>query len=795
MLKKFDLYILKEILSPFWVALLAYSFVLLMNQIFLFAELLISRRVEMKIASELLVDLLPAILAFTIPMSVATGILAATTRLSTDWEIMAFKTLGIGLKRLARPFFIFAFFCWLVTSALTLFLAPRFNDRWVRLLTESILTKIQFQITPREFNESIPESMLFIEDVGDHNFWSKVFVYQFNNGQLKLILARKGRMNVFPEVKKASLELSSGEIHLIPLEEPEMHRVASFERHEEEIDVTSLFPEFSHKKRVREKDILELYRDVKLIKNEIKSLRLKGPVFESGLVQAQAVERERKLKEWRSHQVEIHKRFSLPLVCFLFALLGLPLGISTRRGGRTSGFTLSLIIILIYYVLITGGEKASLEGRLPSWLGMWGPNLIFLGISLFLFVKEAREEKLNLRTWRLITWFKAGLNYWHFKKIRRRASPAETKKKKRYLFFPSILDRYLIRRFAFIFSLVALALLFIFIVVTIFERIDNIYEHNKPFYLLLQYIGYRLPEFLMYILPLAVLTTTLITLGIFEKTNEITAIKASGISLYRLLIPFILIGLVICGVSFYLQEYVAPYANRRAEEIWNKINDVPPRTISFLDRRWVLSQDGRTIYHFSYFDPIAAVFYKLNLFKINPDSWHLIEIYRAEKARLINQELVLLNGWQRLFKEEGQSAFFDFREMVLRTQEGADYFTREWKEPAWMNWRELKNYIQEVEKMGFEVHRLKVDLQSKISFPLVSLVMVLLGIPFALTMGRRGVLVGVGFSLILAILYWSLIGFMKNLGYVHILPPFLAVWGPTLLFGSLALFLIARIRT
>lgn len=795
MLKKFDLYILREILSPFLVALLAYSFVLLMNQIFLFAELLISRRVELKIAGELLVDLLPAILAFTIPMSAATGILAAASRLSTDWEIMAFKTLGIGLKRLARPFFIFAFFCWLVTSAFTLFLAPHFNDRWVRLLTESVLSRIQFQITPRDFNESLPEVMLFIEEIDDQNFWSKVLVYQLNNGQLKLILAKKGKLNVFPEVKKAFLELVSGEIHLIPLQEPKMHRVASFERHEEEIDVVSLFPEFSRKKRVREKDIRELYRDARLIKDEITSFNLRGPVSASKADPVVTIERERKLREWRSHQVEIHKRFSLPLICFLFALLGLPLGISIQRGGRTSGFTLSLAIILIYYILITGGEKASVEGRLPSWLGMWGPNLIFLAISLYLFIKEAKEEKLNLGTWRLFVWFRAGLNYWRQKQDGRRSSPASTKLRRRHLFFPSILDRYLIRRFTFIFSLVALALLFIFIIVTIFERLDNIYEHNKPFVILLQYIGYRLPEFLLYILPLTTLTTTLLTLGLFEKTNEATAVKASGISLYRLIIPFILLALFICGISFYLQEYVSPYANRRAEEIWNKINDVPPRTISFLDRRWVLSQDGRTIYHFSYFDPIAAVFYRLHLFRINPESWQLGEICRAEKASLIKQELILLDGWQRIFKGERQSAFFEFKEMVLPSREGADYFTREWKEPAWMNWRELSKYIQEVEKMGFETRRLKIDWQSKMSFPLVSLIMVLLGIPFAFTMGRRGVLVGVGLSIVLAILYWSLIGFMKNLGYVHILTPFLAIWGPPFLFGSLALFLIARIRT
>jgi LPS export ABC transporter permease LptG/LPS export ABC transporter permease LptF len=795
MLKRFDFYLLKEILSPFFVALLAYSFVLLMNQLFLFAELLISRRVELRIAGELLLDLFPAILAFTIPMASATGAMAATTRLSSDWEILAMKTLGISLKRLARPFFIFAFICWLITSAFTLFLAPRFNDRWVRLLTEAVVSRIQFQITPREFNESIPETMLFIENIDENNLWSKVFVFQVENDQLKLILARQGKMNVFPEVKKANLELAKGEIHLIPLEQPQMHRVASFERHEEEIDVTSLFPEFSRKKRVREKDILELFRDERKIKNEIRASGSENQASGSGPASGLSFEDDRRVRDWRSHQVEIHKRFSLPFVCFLFAFLALPLGISTQRGGRTSGFTLSLVIILIYYILITGGEKAAVEGRLPAWLGLWGPNLILLALSFYLFIQESKEEKLSFKSWRLFAWLRGRLKLARIHRARRRSSQAINQLKRRPFLFPSILDRYLIRQFLFIFSLVFLALLFIFVIITIFERLDNLYEHNKPLTLLLQYTGYRLPEFLMYILPLASLTTTLLSLGLLEKKNETTAVKASGISLYRLMAPLLLLAIVVCAFSFYLQEYLSPYASRRAEEIWNKINDVPPRTFSFLDRRWVMGQDGRTIYHFSYFDPIATVFYKLHLFRLDTESWQLLELFRAEKASLVNEELILLNGWERQFKGEGQSSFSIFKELRLQTREKADYFTREWKEPAWMNWRELRKYIQEIEKMGFDARRLKVDLQGKVAFPLVSLVMVLIGIPFAFMMGRRGVLVGVGLSLILALLYWSLIGFMKNLGYVYILSPFLAVWAPNLLFGSLALFLIARIRT
>ncbi len=828
MLRRFDGYILREILPPFFIGLLVYSFVLLMNQIFLFAELIISRGVQVEVAGKLFLYLIPAILAFTIPMAVAMGVLAAMSRLSSDWEIMAMKTLGISLGRLSRPAFLFAFLAWIATSGFTLYLAPYYNDRWVQVLTESVLARAQFQVNPREFNETIPQTTIFILDVDAENFWSKVFVYQVAEDQIKIILAQRGRLNTFPELKRATLELNSGEVHTIPVQEPERHSVASFERHVEEVDIASLFPEFSRKKRVREKNIRELFRDANGLEQELLSLENQLTAEKSKELRKDSPEvfrllqeKERKTRERRSHAVEIHKRFSLPFVCFVFVLIGLPLGISTRRGGRTSGFTLSLLVILVYYILITGGEKAALEDRLSPFAGMWGPNLIFLAVGLLLFIREAREERLKFNPGQSIfsgevhllilgaravqrrnlrpSFFILGLRekftrWWHRRKTRVRGV-SRRKPERRRLFFPATLDRYLIRRFSFIYGLVFTALLFISVIVTIFERLDNIYEHNKPLGLLLRYVGFRLPEFIIFILPLTTLTTTLLTLGLMEKSNEVTAIKASGVSLFRLTAPILILALLASGLSFYLQENVVPYANKRAEEIWDRINDVPPRHFSTLNRRWVLGRDGQTIYRFSYFDPVAEVFQGFSVMEIDAPTWELKEIALAEKASLVKGQMILLNGWRREFQAERVSRFLQFREMARPSAEGADYFVKEWKEPSWMNFRELREYINEVSAMGFETQRLRVDLFSKLSFPLVSFIMTLLGLPFAFAMGRRGTLVGVGLSIAVAIIFWSAIGFMKNLGYIGVLPVFLAAWGPELLFGSLGLFLLSRLRT
>ena len=805
MLKFFDRYLLKEIIPPFFIGLLIYSFVLLMNQVFLLSELFIARGVSFTAVALIFIYLIPAVLAFAIPMSVLMGILAGLSRLSSDSEIVAFRTLGIRNSRLLWPVFIFAFAGWLVTSALTLYLAPRANYKWVQTLTRSVLSKVQFKINPREFNESIPQTVLFIQDITSDNRWKNIFAYlSQDTAEPRAIFARTGRLNFYPEAKRATLELFDGAIHTVPLAEPERYRITLFDRIEEEINVESLFAQFSSEKRVREKDIGELIRSVGRIsgdrtKLETDRARL-APAPRAGTgaeVRRKEVEfaLRQKAREWRSHWVEIHKKFALPFVCFIFVLVGIPLGISTKKGGRTSGFTISLGIILVYYVLITAGEKNAMEGRISPFLGMWGPNILFLLAGLYLFIRSSRESRL----------FAVFARWGQKKKARTviirvgvssRARRWAAGGRPRFsLRFPNTLDRYIMRKYLAIFLLVFLALLSISVIVTFFERIDNIYEHNKSLSLLFRYIQYRVPEFMNYILPVTVLATALLTLGLLTKSNEITAMKACGLSIYRLVLSLVVTAGLVSLFSFALQERLVPSANKKAEEVWNRINDIPPRSYSYLDRRWVLSRNKGRIYHYSYFEPATGAFSQLSVFEIDPSSWSLIRRLYAEKGRLEGNLLILSRGWSRSFPGELQTRFEAFQGMDLRLAEDPGYFIKEVKEPSLMSFGELKRYTAEVEGMGFETTRFKVDLSSKISFPFVSLVMTLLAIPFAFSMGKRGALVGLGLSIVIAMLYWGALGVFRSLGYVSFLSPFLASWGPNLIFGPLGLYLLFRQRT
>jgi LPS export ABC transporter permease LptG/LPS export ABC transporter permease LptF len=804
MLKFFDRYLLKEIAPPFFLGLLVYSFVLLMNQVFLLSELFIARGVSFEAVARIFLYLVPSVLAFAVPMSVLMGILAGLSRLSSDSEIMAFRTLGIRNTRLLGPVFLFAFVGWLLTSALTLYLAPWANYRWVQTLAKSVLSKVQLNISAREFNDSIPNTVIFVQDISADNQWQNIFVYLTKPDEdPRTILARSGRLNFYPEAKRATLELFDGAIHSVPRDSPERYSVTYFKRVEEEINVESLFAQYSSEKRVREKDIGELIRGVGRIRENREKLEAERRQIESsGPRGAEAEKRHHWLgtalrqndRELRSHWVEIHKKFALPFVCLVFVLIGIPLGTTTKKGGRTSGFTISLGIILVYYILITAGEKMAMDGRVSALLGMWGPNLLFILAGAYLFARSASESPLIPLPSR------TGRQGRRTVVIRVRLSPGARRlsawsRPRLSLRFPNILDRYISRKYLAIFTLVFLALLSISIIVTFFDRIDNIYEHNKSMGMLFRYIQYRIPEFSHYILPVSVLTTVLLALGLMTKSNEITAMKACGVSVYRLILPVVLIAALASVFSFALQERVLPPANRKAEEVWNRINDLPPRNYSFLDRRWVLSRNKDRIYHYSYYDHLTNVFSQLSIYDINPGAWTLERRLYADKGRLDGNSLFLSDGWTRSFGGGIDSRFDPFRDLDVRLAEEPGYFVKESKGPELMSYQELRQYTAEVGEMGFETSRFRVDLMAKLSFPLVTLIMTLLAIPFAFSMGKRGALVGLGMSIAIAMVYWGALGVFKSLGYVKFLSPFLAAWGPNLLFAPVGLYLLFRLRT
>jgi len=777
-LKLFDRYIFKEIIPPFFLGIAAYTFIMLLNQILYSAEMFITRGVALNSVLKLFFYLLPSMLAFTIPMSVLLGILAGLSRMSTDREITALKTLGLSQTRLLKPLLLFAFCGWLVTSFLTLYLSPRANYRWVQTFAHDVIQKVHLNIHPRTFNETIPGMVIYIQDVSKNNLWKNIFLHMTGGNRTpRVILAKEGKIILHEDGQKAYLSLKDGALHSYNPAEPENYSTTLFKSFNEEVDLKNLFDSTTIRKRVREKDIHELFTKTRLLDEEIN----KAPPGKRVLP-----EYKQKLNSRIAHRVEIHKRLAIPLSCFIFAFLGLPLGAHTKKGGRTSGFTLSIVLILVYYILITAGEQLALQSRLPAWAGMWGPNILFTIFALYLFIRSRKESSF-------------------FPSIRRLSAqktpdPIKTQKtahsrRRLSLPFPNILDRYILKKFIFIFLLAFISMIMLFVIVTFFERIDTVYEHEKPLSLFFEYIFYSIPNFVYLILPVAILAATLLCFGLLTKFNEITAMKACGISIYRAVTPVVFLSIVLSFFSFYLQENTLPYTNQKAERTWDKIRDVPARTYNTFDRRWVMSKDGKRIYHYNYFDPMTSSFTPLSIYDIDTDSWSLKRRMFASKGYIKNSSISMTAGWIRDFEEEQPVAYEAHKQFSISISERRNYFLRENKEPDQMSFSELKNHIAELRDRNFKTRDFEVDLVYKISFPLACLIMALMGIPFAFSMGRRGALVGLGLSLAIAMVYWGAIGIFKNLGHVGYLSPTLAAWGPNLIFGLAGLYLIFSLRT
>jgi len=777
MMKRFDRYVLREVATPFFVGLGVYSFVLLMNQLLLYPELFITRGVPLGMIVRLLIDVIPGILAFTVPMSVLMGVLAGLSRLSSDSEITAFKSLGVSHGRLLLPLLLFGMAGWAATSWLAMEAAPAANFRFQRTFAEALARRAETQLAPRSFNQPIPGLTIYYRDAPPSGAWSDVFIAssEARTGE-RIIMARQGGLTVLPEARRAVLRLTEAAEHDVDLNDPEKYPTTTSDRVEEELDGERLFGSAVAVKRQREMTLGEL--------------RASLAAAEAGRADPASGQAGRAGEgtDIRRFKVEIHKKFALPFACWIFVFLGLPLGVSTRKGGRASGFTLSIVIIFLYYVLITAGENMAIKGRIAPWLGMWGADIVFAALGLWLFAASAREASPLLRRRRPAPTGEAGANAgpaWTAPAIRiRRALPVL-----------QTLDRYILRKYLFVAGLALASLAAVTAIVTFFEQIDNLYEHGKPIGLLLAYVALRMPEYIQMGLPILALTATLLVFGLLTKSNELTAMKACGVSLYRAVMPALGMALLLGLLSFSLQERLLPRSTRAAAEVWNELNDAPARTYAVFHQRWVANKARDRFYHYQYFDPDKGAWSGLQILDLNVERWTLRRRLYARRAELKGDAIVLHEGWIREFRGGVPVAFDAFDERVIPLPDERSLFFAEAKEPAQLTYRERRDHVRDIRGLGFDARRPQVDLACKLAFPWLALVMTLLGLPFAFAMGKRGTLVGIAVSLGIAIIYWIMLSVFRSLGYVGVLNPLLAAWGPNVIFGLLGGWLFLRVRT
>ncbi len=300
-------------------------------------------------------------------------------------------------------------------------------------------------------------------------------------------------------------------------------------------------------------------------------------------------------------------------------------------------------------------------------------------------------------------------------------------------------------------------------------------------------------------IPYSILLAVLITLGLLQRTNEITAIKATGMSIYRIILPILLASAVLATGLFFFDQFYLPHANKRQDALRNLIKGKPAQTYLNPDRKWIFGEHS-TIYYYQLFDPDRNQFDSLAAFQFDPATFELKRRVYADRAHWDEslQRWVCTQGWERVLRGPAID-YQGYRTFDVSTfaniTEPPSYFKKEVKQSSEMNYGELERYIHDLEQSGFDVVRLKVQLYEKFAVPVVTLIMALLAIPFALSAGKRGAVTGVAVAVGIATVYVIVSRLFEDMGNLSRLPPILAAWSPDLIFALLGSYLILKVPT
>jgi lipopolysaccharide export system permease protein len=356
------------------------------------------------------------------------------------------------------------------------------------------------------------------------------------------------------------------------------------------------------------------------------------------------------------------------------------------------------------------------------------------------------------------------------------------------------LHRYVLLEFLKVLSLSLSSLIFIYVIVLFFQKVNIFTKNQAPFYLIPEYLLYKIPEVtFQWTLPYGILLATLLTLGTFSRNSEITAMKAGGISLYRITTPLLLVALFMSLFCFLGNEYLVPLANQKTKYLLDvKVRKEEPS--SFFKNYKIWYRSDHRIFNIQLLDSSQKVLKGVTLYQID-SHFRCTQRIDVQEAKWINGRWQLYDGAMRNFGEDGSIQVVPFKEMEFPLKENWESFEKIERRSAEMSYSELATYIRKIRSAGYDATRYLVDLHSRLSYPFLSLVMVLIGIPFALKTARSGgIAMNIGISVVIgfafAVIYYVFLSFGKT----GVLPPLVAAWTPTLLFSLAGVFTLMSVR-
>lgn len=787
-------YVLKEVASHAVLGLVLFTFIIFMRDLGRLLELIVRNSAPLPSVAEIFFLTLPTTFTVTLPMGVLVGILIGLSRLAADSEVTAMRASGFGVGLFLRAVSVFAIGVWGLAMLNSIYIAPKSAAALAGLQSKLKSSQASFEIQPRVFYEDFKNTVLYVQDAipeGNRSLWRGVFLADTTDpASPKITVADRGVL-LNDSSEHLRFHLEDGSQQQLEAKGKDEYSITTFES----TDLPIKLPPSAERSSYELLPVAQLsLRD--LLSN---AARERKAATATNPADRMTISFDR-LKA-RYYEIEFHRRFGLPAACLVLAMVGIPLGLAARKGGKSTGFVLTIGLVFVYYVFSLLGVSLARQGKVSPWLGVWGGNLIFFLCGLVLLW---RSDRMPGEIGNFAALWARLVRRWHALGSMRTArwqqveSTDRRQGKKRFSArFPLILDDMILRDFIMYLAMILATLLILALVFTFFELFTDIVRNKVSVLLLMAYLLNLSPSLIYQMTPVAVMLAVLITFGLMQKSSELTAMKATGISLYRATLPVIVLsGIFAAGLFIFDQVYI-PHTNKRQEILRNEIKGKPAQTYLQANRQWIVGADDE-IYYYQFFDADTDTFRGISVFEFDPKSFQLRRRISAAQAHWEPnlKKFVFENGWVRTLKG---ASIQDYKTFDVATfnelHEDPSYFKKEVRQSSEMDYEELRNYIEDLQQSGFDTVRLRVQLGKKMSYPLITLVMAVLAIPFAVSGRTGGALAGVAIAIAIAVIYIGTAGLFEAMGNANQLPAMLAAWSPDVIFGLAAGYMLLRVPT
>jgi LPS export ABC transporter permease LptG/LPS export ABC transporter permease LptF len=814
-------YILGEISSHSLIGCALFTFILFMPRLEQILDTVVRNSSSFTTIFQIVLFTLPNMFLLTIPMAVLVGVLLGLSRLAADSEVTAMQASGLGIWYFVRVASIAAFLGTGIGLVNSLYLIPRANQGILDTQKELESSQASFEIQPRVFYEDFKNTVVYVQNVlsgtGASN-WQKLFIADVSDPTSPGITTAESATVVQDGDKDSAqgmlIRLRNVTQHELVANQPGQYNISAFKQTDRPLTFSP--------------------------QSEVSLGRMDTPLYALGNRELLTLSHG---PDGKRYLIELHRRFAFPVACLVLMLIGVPLGTASRRGGKSGGFVITILLVLVYYLLSDFGIAWAKQGRLSAVVGVWLANAVFAAAGLLLLSQMATgggwlRSLVSVRIIRSIksissirpinsiaalfspqaiagtetaedepdandlseTSWQAALRV----RYKRRFKPdlAKTLHRFKPRGFPLILDEYVLLEFLKTFVMVLAGFVLLMLVFTFFELIGDILRNHISLSTVGAYLVNLTPYMLYQITPLSVLIAVLVTFSLLNRSSELIAMKATGISIYRLVIPVLVIAAVLACGLFAFDQYYLPQANRKQEALRNIIKGRPAQTTLNPDQKWIFGQQhpgepGR-IFYYQFFDPDQDAFANLSLFEFDPKTFALTR--RIFASRVVWNEDAnawsFENGWERTMQGANLTGFREFQTVSFaEVHEEPPYFKKEKQQSQEMNFGQLKRYIADLQQSGFDTMRLRVQLYDKLAYPLVTIVMAVLAIPFAVSTGKRGSLTAVAAAVGIGLGYWVVAGLFDAMGNANYLPSAIAAWSPDILFGLIGGYLLLRTPT